>query len=540
MKYTVIHSFPTAIFLFFFWINHTLAQDISMFSTDLPLVIIDTEGRAIVDEPKVTAKMKIISNTSGLNHYTDEANDYDGLVGIELRGSTSQSYPQKPYLFETRDADGENRNVSILGLPEENDWILLSNYNDKSFMRNILGYELFRRLGHYAPRARLVDVILNNEYRGIYVLTEKIKRDKNRVDIAKLKEDDNSGEELTGGYIFKVDYWNNYDSWLSPYSPIDHSNFDVHFVYHDPDWDELTSQQKNYIKDYVTSFEKALYSSQFKDAGIGYPHYIDVPSFVDYFIVSEVSRNNDGFKKSRYFYKDKNGKITAGPVWDLDWAWKNINECFIFKATDGSGWSYKVNDCNPWVKSPGWMIRLFEDFSFKQKVNCRYFQLRESVLSDESILGIVDSLYNVVKNAQVKHFQKYQILGVNVGAPEVDEQPTTYEGEVEKLKNWITTRLNWLDNNMPGNCGGEPPVELATGQTFLVYPNPASSEINILSEQVFKQVQIFDFTGRQVYINASVFTKSTAINVSLFTKGIYILKITGINGKTSIEKVMIN
>jgi len=540
MKYTVIHSFAITILLFFLWINHALAQDISKFSTDLPLIIIDTDGQTIVDEPKVTATMKIISNTSGLNHFTDEANDYDGLVGIELRGSTSQSYPQKPYLFETRDVGGENRNVSILGLPVENDWILLSNYNDKSFMRNILGYELFRKLGYYAPRSRLVDVIVNNEYRGIYVLTEKIKRDKNRVDIAKLKEDDNSGEELTGGYIFKVDYWNNYDSWLSPYSPIDHSNFDVHFVYHDPDWDELTSQQKNYIKDYVTSFEMALYGSNFKDASLGYPNYIDIQSFVDYFIVSEVSRNNDGFKKSRYFYKDKNGKITAGPVWDFDWAWKNIDECYIFKATDGSGWSYKVNDCNPWIKSPGWMIRLLEDFYFKQKVNCRYFQLRENVLSDENVLGMVDSLYNVVKDAQVKHFQKYQILGENVGAPEVGEQPTTYEGEVEKLKNWITTRLNWLDNNMVGNCGGEPPVELATGQKFLVYPNPASSEINILSAQAFKQVQVFDFTGRQVYIDAAVFTKSTTINVSHYTKGIYILKITGVNGKTSIAKVMIN
>jgi len=113
-------------------------------------------------------------------------------------------------------------------------------------------------------------------------------------------------------------------------------------------------------------------------------------------------------------------------------------------------------------------------------------------------------------------------------------------GEVEKLKNWITTRLNWLDNNMVGNCGGEPPVELATGQKFLVYPNPASSEINILSAQAFKQVQVFDYTGRQVYIDATVFTKSTTINVSHYTKGIYILKITGVNGKTSIEKVIIN
>lgn len=522
-----------------FTCTKNLAAQTSGFSTDLPLLIIDTDGKPIVDEPKTTATLKIISNKNNVNQPSDAATGYAGLIGIEVRGSSSQYYPQRPFLFETRDENGENLNVSILGLPEENDWILLSNYNDKSFMRNILGYKLFELTGHYAPRARLVDVILNGKYEGIYVLTEKIKQDKNRVDIAKLKDSDNSGDEVSGGYIFKIDYWNESDSWKSPYSPIDHSNFDVHFVYHDPDEGELTNQQKDYIKNYVTSFETALYSPEFKEVQKGYPNFIDVESFIDYFIVSEISRNNDGFKKSRYFHKDKNGKIVAGPVWDFDWAWKNIDECSIFKASNGSGWSYKVNDCNPWVKSPGWMIRLFEDFYFKQKTNCRYVQLRETVLSNENILGIVDSLYNVVKNAQKHHFEKYDILGINVGAPEVGKQPLTFEGEVEKLKDWIILRLAWLDNNMLGDCDGEPPVELASGEKFMVYPNPATSEINILSKQVVKQIQLFDFTGRLIFADHSVFTNSTRININSFSKGIYLLKITLVNGEKSTQKVIV-
>ncbi|NQU53174.1 MAG: CotH kinase family protein [Bacteroidetes bacterium] len=514
-------------------------QNVNTFSTELPLVIINTQGQTIVNDPKVNGNMKIISNTNGLNHFTDNANEYNGYIGIELRGSSSQNYPQKPFLFETRDATGSNLNVSLLGMPEENDWILLSNYNDKSFMRNILGYTLFQRLGHYAPRARLVDVIVNNQYQGIYILTEKIKRDKNRVDIAKLKEEDIAGEELTGGYIFKIDYWNNNDSWESPYSPINHPDFKVHFVYHDPDWDELVNQQKNYIKNYVTSFEQALYSANYKDAVQGYPNYIDVKSFIDYFLVSEISRNNDGFKKSRYFHKDKNGKIVAGPVWDFDWAWKNINECYIFKATDGSGWAYKVNNCNPGVKSPGWMTRLFYDDTFKNQVNCDYFDLRSNILSDDNIYGIIDSLYNVVKNPQVKHFQKWDVLGRNVGAPEVGAQATTYEGEVEKLQDWISVRLNWLDNNMLGECSTVSTRILADQVQYQIYPNPASTQLNILSNKYIIEFQIFDLTGKTIVRNSSLNTKLLHVDVTGFMPGMYIAKVFDNNGNVFSEKIII-
>ncbi len=515
------------------------SQTITDFTTELPLVIINTNGKAILDEPKIMATMKIIANGNGVNKYTDAANDYNGHIGIELRGSSSQNYPQKPYAVETRNADGSNNNVSILGMPEENDWTLLSHYNDKSLMRNILGYKLFAKLGNYAPRAQLVDVIINGSYQGIYLLTEKIKRDKNRVDIAKLKEDDIDGEELTGGYIFKIDYWKNYDSWLSPYSPINHSNYNVHFVFHDPKWDELVWQQKNYIEDYVTEFETKLYSSGYDNPVSGYPNYIDVESFIDYFIVSEISRNNDGFKKSRYFHKDKNGKITAGPVWDFDWAWKNINECYIFKATDGSGWSYKVNDCNPGVKSPGWMTRLFYDTNFKNQTSCKYFDARANLLSDEYIFGVIDSVYNVVKNPQNKHFQKWKILGINVGAPEVDAQPQTYEGEVEKLKDWISTRLEWLDANMIGNCDITN-VAINTSDTeLIIWPNPASNHINIKSSMEIREVSIYNVTGALV-LNDAVYTTLYQTDLSTFKQGYYLARIKLVNNEVVIKKFLRN
>lgn len=528
----------TSVFIVLFQFSGN-AQGISSFATDLPLIIIDTEGKTIVDDPKISAKMKIVNNTGAVNKFTDPPNDFNGNVGIELRGSSSIGYPQKPWLFETRDAAGQNLSYPVLGLPKEKDWILLSNYNDKSLMRNILGYQLFEKLGNYAPRAKLVDVILNNEYQGIYVLTEKIKQDSSRVNIAKLRKEDIAGEELSGGYIFKIDYWNSSNSWQSPYSPINYPYYKINFVYHDPDWDELTNQQKSYISTYVTSFEKVLYSANFKDVNQGYPKYIDVESFIDYFLVSEISRNNDGYKKSQYFHKDKNGKIVAGPVWDFDWAWKNINQCFIFKATDGSGWSYKVNDCNPDVKSPDWMVRLFTDEKFKNEVNCRYFEARANQMSNKAVFAMMDSLYNVVKNAQVKHFQKWQILGKNVGAPEVDAQPATYTGEVEKLKNWITLRLNWLDKNMPGKCSTVNTHQLAENKGIRIYPNPATDELNILSGVTISSVQIFDLAGKTILINHAVNAEMIRIDVSAFNPGMVIVKMIDMKGNSVSKKIVV-
>ena len=534
-KYNALLS----LFFVLLFYNQGKAQEIMNFSTDLPLIIIDTEGKNIVDDPKIQAKMKIVNNASGLNRFTDSPNDYNGYIGIELRGSSSINYPQKPYLFETRDALGQNQDASILGLPKEKDWILLSNYNDKSLMRNILGYQMFEKLGNYAPRAKLVDVVLNNEYRGIYVLTEKIKQDSNRVNIAKLKAEDISGDQLTGGYIFKIDYWNSSNSWESPYSPVNYPGYKIRYVYHDPDWDELNYQQKNYISTYVTSFEKVLYSSNFADATQGYPKYIDVKSFIDYFLVSEISRNNDGYKKSQYFHKDRNGKIVAGPVWDFDWAWKNINECYIFKAINGSGWSYQINDCHPDVNSNGWMVRLLQDQNFADKVNCSYFSARANQLSDASIFQMIDSLYNVVKNAQVRHFQKWQILGKNVGAPEVDAQPVTYAGEVEKLRNWIIMRLAWLDKNMPGKCSTLTNVELADDSQITIYPSPATDMLNIISHQPLSAIQIYDLTGKNTAFDFEENSGLIRLNVSNFPPGMYILKLVGPNGKSVSEKLII-
>ncbi|HML84397.1 MAG TPA: CotH kinase family protein, partial [Bacteroidales bacterium] len=201
----------------------------SFTESNLPIVVISTEGIEIPNEPKIPGTMKIIDNGPGMiNHPDDPGNVYDGGIGIEIRGSFSASLPQKPYSIETRDALQNELDVSLFGWPEESDYVLLAN---KVFMRNVLAFYLSNEMGHYASRTRFCEVVVNDQYKGIYVFGEKIKRDKGRVNIAKLEPDEISGEPLTGGYIFKCDYWTSSDSWQSPYHPIDHPDFDVRFVY---------------------------------------------------------------------------------------------------------------------------------------------------------------------------------------------------------------------------------------------------------------------------------------------------------------------
>ena len=239
-------------------------------STNIPLLMINTNNQQIVDEPKVNVDFKIIDNSPyGFNFPSDSGNIYNGNAGIEIRGSYSSTLPQKPYGIETRDIQGNNNNVPLFGMPQENDWILIANYNDKTFLRNILAFDLFTKMEHYAPRTRLCEVVIDSIYQGIYVFTEKIKRDNGRVDIAKLDLDDNYGDSLSGGYIFKVDYWNQNNSWTSFYNNPNFPNDDVHYVYNYPDYNEITAQQKNYIQTLVGDFEDALWSSNFGDSVLG-------------------------------------------------------------------------------------------------------------------------------------------------------------------------------------------------------------------------------------------------------------------------------
>jgi hypothetical protein len=516
-------------------------------TSNIPIIVINTFGVPIPDEPKIPGTMKIIDNGPGqINHITDPGNIYDGNIGIEIRGAYSASLPQKPYAVETRDIQQNQLNVSLFGFPEEHEWVLLANYNDKVFMRNVLAYRLFQQTGHYASRTRFAEVIVNGEYEGIYVFGEKIKRDNGRVDIAKLLPGENSGEPMTGGYIFKIDYWDETNSWTSGYHPSGHPDFDVHYVYYYPKPDEITPAQQEYIQSYVNSFESVLYSLGFADTLNGYRKYIDAGSFIDYFIVNEVARNNDGFKKSWYFNKDRDSidrHIKAGPVWDFDWAWKNIDECFIFSNTDGSGWAYQVNDCYPDVNSPGWHIRLLQDPLFRNQLKCRYEFLRENILNTDTLLSRVDSNAQYLWQAQARHYERWPILGLNVGTPVVGEIPTTFQGEIDGFKNWITLRLNWLDANIPGTCTyTNMPEYSEKAQKAFIFPNPARdiAYLEFPPGNEALQIKVADITGRTIPVNFSYTNRVFAIDTHALPNGLYLCHVwTDAQGTEQTVKLVI-
>lgn len=488
--------------------------------SNLPLVVITTNGQTIPDEPKVDMHMKIMDFSPFLNHPTDPGNFYDGDAGIEIRGSYSASLPQKPYGIETRDSLGMNNNISILNMPSENDWILLPNYNDKTFLRNIVAFDLFEKMGHYAPRTLLCEVILDNTYEGIYVFTEKIKRDNDRVDIRVTDSLDISGDSLTGGYIFKVDYWNPSDSWVSTYDNPNYPGNDVHFVYDYPDELDITPEQVTYLQGTVGAFEDALWGPNFTDPTVGYRAHIDVLSFIDYFIVNEFARNIDGFKKSRRFHKNSDNVdslIYAGPVWDFDWAYKNTNN----NETDGSGWKHSFSGGTD-VTPPGWYIRLVQDPEFADQLACRYFNLRQTILKKENLFQFIDSLGTYVDLAQERHYERWPILGQNVGTPEVGIQPTTYAGELTKFKDWISLRLDWLDLNMPGNCPNVGIDETDKIPYFVVYPNPTNGELNVYADQPIRSISVLDLSGKMVLKQDAQKQKLVTIDAEL-NPGMYVV-----------------
>ena len=508
-------------------------------SSTLPMVIIDTDGRRIPDEPKIDGEMRIIDNGRGTrNRPSDPATDYDGLIAIEVRGRSSSNYPQRPYLLETRKSDGSNNNVPLLGMPEENDWILVSNYNDKSLVRNLLGFDLFRRMGHYAPRTRLVEVVLNGSYRGVYVFTEAIKQDDGRVDIAKLDYDDVAGDSLTGGYIIQVNYSESHNSWRSSFPPFDDSDRRHFFIYEDPQWDDIQPEQKAYIQQFMHDAQEALYGSDFADPAHGYRQYFDVNSFIDYFIVSEVSRNVDGYKKSRYFHKDRDENdpyLHAGPVWDFDWAWKNIREC-IFRNVDGSGWSWQTNTvCTPDRPAPGWYVRLLQDAHFTERLIARYESLRQDVLDLDRIEAQIDTWVASVGDAQERHFALYPI-DRDYRAPEVSAPSESYAEEIEKLKDWIARRLGWLDANIP-RLRDEIQVPAAaadrpSGAEVQVYPDPVAHRFSVQSDTPLVAIKLYDLLGRETISVSLDGAYATELSVGGLVAGTYLMRIERTGGAT--------
>ena len=421
-------------------INNT-SEELNLDETNLlPQFKIDTSNKTIVDEPKIPASMDL---------YIDGELNKSYNIGIEIRGSSSQFFEKKSYGVETWDSNNEDIDTDLGGFPEEEDWILYGPFSDKSLIRNVLIFQLSNAIGMYGSRTDFYEVTINDKFLGTYVLMEKIKRDKNRVNISK-----NLDEDISGGYIIKIDKPpdEGYTSANSFSSKFDTRGSyvgasDIKFLYTYPKSSEISNDQKNYIKNYLNDFEEALLSSNFQDPELGYQKYIDIDSFVDFLILNEISKNIDAYRISTFMHKDKNQKLKMGPIWDFNLGFGNVNYC---DAEITSGWSYKFNDVcggDNW-KVPFWWNRLFEDPAFVSKLKNRWSDLRTNILSDQNLQDRIDEITNflIEHNAPRRNFDKWTIIGKYVW-------PNNYIGnnygeEISYLKNWLEKRVKWMDEEI--------------------------------------------------------------------------------------------
>jgi hypothetical protein len=450
-----------------------LDSSVTNFSSNLPLVIVDTVGQTIPDGSKVGG-YAVFMNTNALTGRTSltSPGDYIGRLGIGLHGSSSLGFPKQPFAIELRDETDDALDYPLLGFPTGNDWLLYPSYDDKTFVNNVLTEWLFAAMGHYSVRCKYTELFLRTtpgkltsaDYAGIYILIERIRVATNRVDIAKLAPADITPPAVTGGYLFSKDRVGTSDLTFTTGSG-------EQLIVLEPKSDAITQPQYDYLAGYVNAFEAALYGGNWRDPLAGYASYIDVDSFVDQHWIVEYSKNIDGYRLSNYMNKDRNGKLKMEPIWDWDLSWGNAN---YLQGGNTNGWYYPQLGDGDDI----WLSKMRTDPDFYQKIIDRWGALRLNVFNATNLLAHVDQITNQVWEAQGRDFVRWPRLGTYVwpnpdGAAsgwDVDYvSPTTYDGIITQFKKFVLGRYHWIDQQFV------PAPALATNGATLSLSAPLGS-----------------------------------------------------------------
>ena len=403
----------------------------------VPVLRITTEnGAQILNKKDYIKGTVVIEDPAGMYWDTPrvELKMSKDKHGIRGRGNTTWDMPKKPYKLKF------DEKVSIFGLGEDKEWVILANYADKTLLRNVVAMKLSEIVGMpWTPAMLPVEVYLNGEYLGCYTFSEHKKVSEHRVNLEIAGENDNSGDAVTGDYYMEIEQ--NQDETTCFYTEV----CGIPMMFSDPE--VPTDAQLQYVKGYFKEAETALRSSNFKDPETGWQKYIDIETFAKAYLVNELVKNIDGnMRKSSFITKKKNDKFQMYHLWDYDLALGNCNYLDDeFGATDGpEGWfikDYTWARYSPVGKHHQWFTILTKDPAFCSKVkhiwNENYAQL-------SNIPNFIDEMAAYINDAQKRNFQKWNILYTYVW-PNVFESGS-YEQHVGYLKNYYSTRFNWLNS----------------------------------------------------------------------------------------------
>jgi hypothetical protein len=386
----------------------------------LPRLNIVTDGLA-----PVLSKLVYITGSASVT----DSNDVTTPLGtLEIRGrgnSTWDLFPKKPYRLRF------GTSASLLGMPANRHWVLLANYSDKTMLRNDITFELSRMMGMaWTPRARFVDVQLNNQYAGVYQLVEHIRIGSDRVNITAIRASDTTAAAITGGYMLEVDERRGEDFCFNS------TMTRMVWCVGDPESlrDVARTKQRAYITNYIARTDTSIMGSRFTDPDVGYASFIDVESAVNYYILQETVKNVDGdLRFGGFMFKPRGGKLTFGPVWDFDLAMGNVN---YYGADRTDGW---------YSRNAQWFTRLFQDPAFKSRVQARWREMQAAGTLD-SLQRLVYSRANYLSIVQVQNFERWPILGTWVWPNRV--VTGSYTGEATALHLWLAQRLEWINANI--------------------------------------------------------------------------------------------
>ncbi len=430
-------------------------------STNLPIVWIDVDGAMIDREERTSGRMKIIHNGKGKLNYGDtiahpgQHIDYEGYIAIRYRGNSSYSLSdKKPYSFRTLSQPLEQgydkKKVPILGMGKDNNWALLAPYSDKSMIRDLLAFEAARPWMEYTPQGRLCEVYLDGIYYGVFILCEVVSKGKYRLN---LDDPGEEGDELTGGYIMEVGV-DDEITYVSKHHPVNadgtvtYTDRIIQFQYKSPDYEDMTEAQIAYIQSAIDRMEDTFASPDYKDPEIGYRKYVDVQSFMDYQIISEFGHNPDAYRLSAKFYKHRDSKDPRFKmvIWDFNLAFGN---CRHNQGYATNNWISRMNanfykSGDPMI--PFWWQRFISDNDYVLQRRARWAQMRQANLRDDRLWATIDSLANEVTccGAEARNAQAWPRWGVWVWPNYYVS--SSYEDEIDHMKDWLVKRIKWLDN----------------------------------------------------------------------------------------------